>query len=185
MSTSGLCTLLSDTVRRFAPLRSQYLESAAKLHDPTPAAHPQTPSRLRGVLIALRTAYSKDLLSDFAELVHADLFADFLEMAEHLHGEGYKDAAAVIAGSSLEEHLRQLCGKHSISVVREGKPKKADEMNADLTKADVYQKLEQKSVTAWLDLRNKAAHGKYSEYDAQQVSHLIEGIRHFMTRNPA
>jgi hypothetical protein len=45
--------------------------------------------------------------------------------------------------------------------------------------------LQQKSVTAWLDLRNKAAHGRHSEYDAAQVSALIRDVRDFMTRLPA
>jgi len=37
-------------------------------------------------------------------------------------------------------------------------------MNADLAKVKVYGILEQKNVTAWLDLRNRAAHGKYLEF---------------------
>ncbi|MGW6735793.1 hypothetical protein [Streptomyces sp. NPDC055013] len=43
-----------------------------------------------------------------------------------------------------------------------GKPKKADTLNADLKKVDVYDGLQQKEVTAWMDLRNKAALGNYS-----------------------
>lgn len=58
-------------------------------------------------------------------------------------------------------------------------------MNSDLVNAQVYSKLDQKNVTAWLDLRNKAAHGKYSEYTKDQVSLLIAGVRDFLTRNPA
>jgi len=42
--------------------------------------------------------------------------------------------------------------------------------------------LEQKSVTSWLDLRNKAAHGQYSEYDAQQVRTIMIGVTDFMNR---
>ena len=38
-----------------------------------------------------------------------------------------------------------------------------------VTSADVYNKLDQKSVTSWLDLKNKAAHEKYSEYTKDQV----------------
>ena len=34
-----------------------------------------------------------------------------LEMAEHLLAADYKDAAAVLGGGVLEEHLRQLCKK--------------------------------------------------------------------------
>ena len=107
-------------------------------------------------------------------------------MSTHLLDEGYKDAAAVMIGSVLEEHLRQLCRKHSIDVeiiASSGKaPKKADAMNADLAKQSVYNKLDQKNVTAWLDLRNKAAHGKYSEYTKEQVSIMLQGISDFMAR---
>lgn len=58
-------------------------------------------------------------------------------------------------------------------------------MNEDLGRADIYGKLDQKSVTAWLDLRNKAAHGKYAEYGKEQVALMVQGIRDFVTRCPA
>ena len=58
-------------------------------------------------------------------------------------------------------------------------------MNAELAGANVYSKLDQKNVTAWLDLRNKAAHGKYGEYTKEQVALLIQSVRDFITRNPA
>ena len=46
-------------------------------------------------------------------------------------------------------------------------------LNANLVKADTYTKLDQKLITAWLDLRNKAAHGKYDEYTADRFDKLI------------
>jgi hypothetical protein len=64
-------------------------------------------------------------------------------------------------------------------------PKKADTMNAELTKAMAYTKLDQKNVTAWLGLRNDAAHGNYNAYDKNQVVLLISSIRDFISRNPA
>ena len=63
-----------------------------------------------------------------------------------------------------------------------GKPKKADSMNNDLASAGVYSKLDQKNVTAWLDLRNKAAHAQYGEYNADQVQNLLIGVREFAAR---
>jgi hypothetical protein len=106
-------------------------------------------------------------------------------MAAHLLSEGYKDAAAVIAGSSLEVHLRNLAAKHSLSVELNGKPKKADLINTELASASAYSKLDQKNVTAWLDLRNKAAHGHYQDYSKTQVELLVSQIRDFMLRVPA
>jgi hypothetical protein len=49
-----------------------------------------------------------------------------------------------------------------------------------LAAASTFSKLDQKNVTAWLDLRNKAAHGKYAEYETPQVNLLIGGIRDFI-----
>ena len=65
------------------------------------------------------------------------------------------------------------------------RPKKADQMNSDLAAFPAYGKLDQKNVTAWLDLRNKAAHGDYGAYSADQVALLSQGVRDFITRNPA
>ena len=65
------------------------------------------------------------------------------------------------------------------------RPVKADTLNAKLVKATIYSKLDQKNVTAWLDLRNKAAHGEYTEYTAEQVVLLISGVREFAARNHA
>ena len=86
-------------------------------------------------------------------------------MADYLTQQGYKDAAAVVVGSVLEQHLRKLSQRNSIDVVQSGgAPKKADALNSELAGATVYSKLVQKNVTAWLGLRNKAAHGEYTEY---------------------
>ncbi len=119
----------------------------------------------------------------------AEIYGDFLEMAEELLDSGYKDAAAVIIGGVLEEHLRRLCKKNGISTttVRDGKanPKKADSMNADLFNSSVYDKLDQKWVTAALDLRNKAAHGLYDQYDKDRVrSILLLSTTNFLQRQP-
>lgn len=119
-------------------------------------------------------------------IVSAEIFADFMEMAEHLLEEGYKDAAAVMIGSILEEHLRKLCDKNSIPVTVEKedkiKSKKADTINHELSKAEVYNKLEMKQITTWLDLRNKAAHGNYTEYSKKQVTLMLQGVLDFMNR---
>ena len=73
-------------------------------------------------------------------------------MAEYLLKEGYKDPAAVLVGGVLEEHLRKLCLKNNITAIdpKDGKPRKSSVLNDDIAKAKIYDRLEQKSVTAWL-----------------------------------
>jgi hypothetical protein len=139
------------------------------------------------ILKVMKDEISGDWLFKVKELVSAELFSDFIEMAEHLLSQGYKDPAAVILGSVLEEHLRQLCIAKNIEIEinTNGKlvPKTADGLNIDLAKAEVYTKLDQKQITAWQDLRNKAAHGKYSDYNNAQVELMLSGVIGFMSRS--
>ncbi len=107
-------------------------------------------------------------------------------MSKYLLSEGYKDAAAVTVGGVLEGHLRKLCLKHGIEVAKsDGKPVKAAQMNSDLYTTKVYNNGDNKSVTAWLDLRNNAAHGKYNEYTQEQVELMLMSVRDFINRYPA
>ena len=126
-------------------------------------------------------------LTSVKNIVSAEIFTDFLEMAEHLLDNDYKDAAAVMIGSVLEEHIRQLCLKNSIEISFEKDdkvvPLKADRLNNELAKAGNYNKLDQKNVTANLDLRNKAAHGHYTGYDKQQVKLMLDSVFNFITRH--
>jgi hypothetical protein len=104
---------------------------------------------LDGVIGSLRADVEAGYLRSHTELIHGELFADFLKMAQHLLDQGYKDAAAVIAGTSLEAHLRQLCQKAEVDTITDtGSPKKADRLNSELAAANVYSKLDQKNVTA-------------------------------------
>lgn len=152
-------------------------------------AVPKDVDRGIGILQAVHGELSGGWIQSAKSLLSAEVFSDFLEMALYLLNERYKDAAAVIIGSVLEEHLRQLCQKASIDIEISKDdgvtPKKADALNSDLSNCKVYNKLDQKSVTLWLDLRNKAAHGKYDEYSKEQVSLMYQGVVEFMTRVPA
>lgn len=144
---------------------------------------------LMGIVSGLREDVDAGYVLGLEELIHGELFADFLDMASHLLDKGYKDPAAVVCGSVLEEHLRQLCKKNNIDTDVQNqsgaRPKKAEQMNSDLARQGVYEKLDNKSVTAWLDLRNKAAHGEYDKYVKEQVALMLDGVRAFITRLPA
>lgn len=161
--------IVTATIDRLAPAGSVY-RNGRVLRDKV------------GSLRALRRDYDEGYLSTVQGLIRAELFADFLEMAGHLLEQGYKDPAAVLVGGVLEEHLRALCSARSIPVEVSGRPKKTDTMNSDLSRAGVYNKLDQKNVTAWLDLRNKAAHGQYDEYTREQVGTMLSGVSEFTAR---
>jgi len=83
----------------------------------------------------------------------------------------------------------KLSNKYSVAVdyiAKDGttKQKKAERLNQELGK-NAYTLFDQKQITAWLDLRNNAAHGHYSAYDDDQVAKLIEWVGDFISKNPA
>ncbi|MET9218605.1 hypothetical protein ABZX65_07440 [Streptomyces sp. NPDC003300] len=179
----ALCNRLDSAIERIALPGSPYikqLEAARRL--PQPYKLTET----RAVALGLRDDMIAGWFTSTVELVHAETHSDYLEMSETLLRSGYKDAAAVIAGTALEVHIRALCVKHGVDTeVADGAPKKATAMNAELKKADVYATLQEKQVTAWMDLRNQAAHGNYKKYEINEVRALASGVREFMLRYPA
>jgi len=183
-------TRILAAIDRFAPPGSEYRRVANQMQKDCGGNLKPLMGRLGGILRALRDDYATGSMQSLQELVHAELFSDFLDMAEHLLDQGYKDAAAVMTGSVLEEHLRKLCTKNGIAITfltpqKDTKPKKLDTMNADLAKNKVYSQSDQKLVTAWAAIRNSAAHGKYNDYSTGKVDLMIRGLRNFISGLPA
>lgn len=137
-------------------------------------------------LKALREDYAAGYMRSVAEMIHGDVFSNFLEMAAYLDQSKYSVAAAVIAGTVLEEHVRKLCDKNSIARTdANGRSKSVETLNVDLAKASVYAKPMQMQVTAWYAIRNAAAHGTMKEPDYPSVSGMIAGIQQFLAMYPA
>ncbi len=171
---------------RLAPSNSEYANRAREVIQEGVIATSWRAELLCAVAKSLKRDFEQQFVSStFAALVRAEVFDDLLEMGEHLLIAGYKDPAAVVIGAVLEEHLRKLCARHGVSVAENGKPRKADALNAELASKDIYSKLDQKSVTAWQDLRNKAAHGDFASYGDAQVDLMLKGVRDFVSRYPA
>ena len=78
--------------------------------------YPSAAKGLLSILISISEEVNGGWLFTTKGLVSSEIFADFIEMAEHLLNENYKDPAAVMIGSVLEEHLRQLCIKNNIEI---------------------------------------------------------------------
>lgn len=137
----------------------------------------------KGILNAIKLEINDGFILSIRDLVTGELFSDFIEMAEYFLKENYKDPSAVIIGSVLENRLRSLMLANNLDILdQKGKPKKASFLNDELYKEDIYGKLDQKSIVAWLDLRNQAAHGHYAEYNQQQVEMMLNYVRDFINR---
>ena len=137
-------------------------------------------AELSGIIAGIQRDVHSGLLRDIRRLLQAEVFADFLDMAEHLLGEGYKDAAAVLLGAVMEDSLRKLSEANDLPVTSQhGKPLTIDPLNVALTKTGVYGPLVQKQVTTWANLRNDAAHGHFDKYDSEQVRQMLLFVQKF------
>jgi len=137
----------------------------------------QTIKQTLGMLKAAKDDFENGYLFETRTLIQAEVFDDLLEHAEHLLSNGYYQPAAVITGAVLEDGLRKLCERRGITLT--GKPT-IDPMNTALAKDGAYNSLVQKRVTMLADLRNKAAHGKFSEFSEDDVKDMLAQVRSFM-----
>jgi hypothetical protein len=133
--------------------------------------------RLMPVFKAAKSDFYGGYLSSVRILVQAEIFESELEQAKELLKSGYKTASAVIAGIVLETGLRELCDTNTID------HGKLDKMNADLAKAGIYGKLEQKRITTLANIRNSAAHGNPDEFTADDVSDMIRDVERFLANH--
>jgi hypothetical protein len=130
--------------------------------------------RMTAVFSAAREDYKGGFLTSLRNLIQAEIFDTELEQARELLNSGYKVAAAVIAGIVLETTLRDIC-------TRQGLPmSKLDKMNSDIAKTGLYNKLQQKRITALADIRNSAAHGKPQEFTENDVKDMIRDVEQFL-----
>lgn len=133
--------------------------------------------RVRPVFMAAKSDFQGGYLSSIRNLVQAELFDTELEQAIELVKAGYKGPSAVVAGVVLETALRGLCAAHSLPT------SKLDKMNSDLAKAGVYDKFQQKKVTALADIRNNAAHGHWDAFSTEDVNEMIRDVERFLSNN--
>ena len=189
-SCQRVYSLLCDTIRNFAPGSSYYYYNSERLIENCNIEKTDSlcfaTFSLGQILKSLKIAYENDLLIDVNEIIHANIFNDFLEMGEYLLSEGFKDAAAVMIGGVLEDQIKKLCQKNGILILNSASlPLKTSQLNSDLYTQNAITRGDNKNIIAWLEIRNNAAHAKYSEYSDEQVRIMLQGVRDFIVRFPA
>ncbi len=132
------------------------------------------------VLKAAKEDIEGGYLQRVEQLVSADVFSDFLDMAEHLVSNGYKDAAASLIGAVLENGLRRISKAKGVTL-------KAKEdigsLNQKLADAQIYNRLQQRNIQVWKEIRDNADHGQFGEYNIDNVRDMLRGVRDFLGKN--
>ena len=129
---------------------------------------------LQAVLLAAKDDYQGGYIFSIRGLVKAEVLVHAMTQALELLDAGYKDPACVLVGVSLEVTIKELAERQALS------PAKLEVLNAGLCKAGTYNLAKQKQVTAWADLRNKAAHGTWGAYSSEDVRDMHRGVERFI-----
>jgi hypothetical protein len=130
-----------------------------------------------GILKAVRADLSAGRLISFRSIVRAEIFADFLDMAQHLLDNGYKDASASLIGAVLERGLRDLARQNDVALRSRDA---LGSINSKLADAEVYNRLVQQNVQVWTTVRNHADHGEFNQYKLEDVTAMLSGVRDFL-----
>lgn len=164
------CTNFLNTV----PEKFGYAQRYAKhCHDFTY----DSASKGLGVLLSVKDDISSGWFQDVENLISADVFSDFLEMAEYLLDNGYKDPTASLIGAVLEDSLRRICKNNTITIKSR---EDIGSLNQKLASKGVYNRLQQKQIQVWNDIRNNADHGNFKEYNEDDVRNMLQGVRNFL-----
>jgi hypothetical protein len=127
-----------------------------------------------GEMAELLTNLLKDaragLVSSVADHARAEVFDDFLDHARSYLKSGRKNEAGVIAGVVFEDSLRRICRKHQI----EERGKKLDDLISELAKSEQLTATKAKRARVSADLRTKATHAQWDEFDIPDVATTIE-----------
>lgn len=135
-----------------------------------------------GVLKAAKADIDGGYLVKISELAAADIFVDFLDMADHLLAQGYKDPASSLIGAVLEDGLRKMCISAGIELKSGGDISSHNQKLADKA---VYSRLIQKRIQVWADIRNNADHGHFDAYKSTDVEEMLRGVQEFLASNLA
>ena len=133
----------------------------------------------KGILNAALEDIKYGYLDKIEALVSANIFTDFLEMAEYLLKEGYKDAASSLTGAVLENGLRKICSNKDITLKSK---EDISSLNQKLANGDFYTRLTQKKVEEWNEIRNNAAHGLFDRYNRDDAKNMLNGVRDFLEK---
>jgi hypothetical protein len=133
-----------------------------------------------GILRAVKSEVEFGPIPATEALLSAEIFENFLEMAEHLLEQKYFAVVPSLVGAVLEDGLRRIAKKRDVMV------KKDDNiggLNTRLFDANAYNALTRKKIEVWNTIRNNADHGNFDVNSPQDIKQMLDGVRDFLGTN--
>lgn len=196
LGTAGLTTLDIAMSRRWASKVETLLSSVfgieshfvrdARQFAPGTVSSPNDFQHLWGVVAAAVEAWREGLVFNLRTEAEAEVEGSLLGIAAHdladAHGvnEPERRAAAVIAGSVLERHLRGLYKAHGGT--QDPEKLTIDPLGVELKKLGVIDEVQRKRIASVGAIRNSAAHDLAFKESADDVRRTIDTVTDMCAR---
>ena len=180
------CVTILDHILPAASIHRKSIDSFRKMSNRTD--HLEYGASL---LKSLRDDIGRGLLKDIAAEYEFGISTDYMAQAANLLTGGKKIRygyvpAAVLAGAVLEKNLKGLCLRlappEPVADDR-GRPLRLNALIDAFKKRKVINELAAKELRTWAEIRNHAAHGEFDEFEEDQVSQMLTGIRRFIRKS--
>jgi len=177
------CTTVLDNIVPNNSIHRSELENFNQL--------PKTKSHFEygiSFLKSIREDFEKEFFDSLYHKIETEICADYMEQAQTLINVGKTGKfehvpAAVLAGAVLEKSLKSLCKSQfppEPIINNHGRPLMLNALIESLKKRNVFNEIVAKQLRAWTDIRNKAAHGEFEDFNKFDVENMIRGIESFL-----
>ena len=136
--------------------------------------------QIEGLLLGAKSDVANGLIRDLTSRIVLDIKSDFLETALAMADEGQKDPAAVLACIVLEDSLKRLAAKHSITNAVD---KEMSVVATMLLNANAIEKSTNQAIRSFLTLRNAALHAQWHEVSIESVKLLLAFLPSFVEKH--
>lgn len=134
---------------------------------------------LTALLGRLAADVEDGLLASVANQARAQTFDDFLDHAEAYLKDKRKNEAAAIGGIVFEDTVRRICRDNEIAEAGS----KLDALITDLVKREVITEIKAKRARSAANVRTKATHAQWDEFDEGDVRATILFTRELLAEH--
>jgi len=149
-----------------------------------------TASRTRrgvGILTAAQKEFKGDWLETTRGTILKDMLTSVLKKARGQFDQEHYGAAAVIAGSVIDELLCQVCLAADIKIYNEFQnkavAKKPLQLAGDAYKKKIYDRQDNKQILGWIELYNDAASGKTDDLTKPKLNNMLGGVQSLLAKS--
>jgi len=128
--------------------------------------------KIYGLLNSAFIEWKEGFLERIEYIIAAETFDDFLTHSEDYHKSNKKIEASVLASAVLEDTLKKIALKNSISQNQSLEP-----LIDELTKNNIFTPVKAKKYKSYVGIRNSSLHARWDEFDIKDVGYLIKGVK--------